>query len=140
MELVNTAKKSMLLLLLCSGAVLAQSVNTDLGKREFQTNCASCHGVNGKGNGPLGELLRRSAPDLTTLTKRNAGTFPVSRMYEVIEGANVPSHGSRDMPVWGDDYRIRAAEYYADMVYNPDAYVRTHILALIDYISRLQER
>jgi hypothetical protein len=58
----------------------------------------------------------------------------------MIEGANVRSHGSRDMPIWGLEYRIKAAEYYMDMPYDPEPYVQARILALIEYINRLQER
>lgn len=125
---------------LVSSVTYAQPAKVDLGKKEFQENCVNCHGTNGKGYGPYVELLRRSPPDLTQLAKKNGGILPVNRMYETIEGANVPSHGSRDMPIWGNDYRIRAAEYYRDVDYNPEAYVRARILALIEYIDRLQER
>lgn len=118
----------------------AQSQRSDFGKREFETNCASCHGTNGKGNGPLGELLRRSPPDLTLLAKKNQGVFPMDRLYEVVDGANVPSHGSRDMPIWGRDYRVKDAEYYFETPYNADAMVRGRILALLEYINRLQVR
>lgn len=131
---------SLIALTLVSGAAFAQAVKGDFGKREFEAKCASCHGVSGKGNGVLVEFLRRSPTDLTTLAKRNGGVFPVNRVYETIEGANVPSHGSRDMPVWGTDYRIQAAEYYADVPYNPEVYVRSRILSLVEYLNRLQER
>lgn len=142
MKYARTAKvsASLMALALLSGVAFAQTTKVDLGKREYDSNCASCHGTSGKGNGPLGELLRRSPPDLTTLTKRNGGVFPVSRMYETIEGANVPSHGSRDMPVWGSDYRTKAGEYYGEMPYDPEAFVRSRILALVEYLNRLQER
>lgn len=123
-----------------AGSVLAQTVKSDLGQREFEASCAGCHGNDGKGNGPYLELLGRIPPDLTTLTKNNGGTFPVSRMYQTIEGANVPSHGSRKMPIWGRTYRISAAEHYVDVDYNPEVFVRTRILALIEYLSRIQER
>jgi hypothetical protein len=42
------------------------------------------------------------------------------------------------MPTWGNAYRIKAAEYYLDSPYDPEAFVRARILALIEYISRLQ--
>lgn len=126
-------------LALCSSAVLAQQ-KVDFGKREFQANCASCHGMDGKGKGPLVELLRRSPPDLTQLAKSNQGVLPMNRLYEVIEGANVPAHGGRDMPVWGLDYRIKDAEYYMDTPYDAAALVRSRILALLEYINRLQAR
>ena len=139
-SLTAMASASLVALTLFHGAASAQTSRVDLGKREFESNCASCHGANGKGGGYAVEWLRKSPTDLTTLTKRNAGVFPVSRMYEMIEGANVPSHGARDMPVWGMDYRIQAGEYYADVPYDPEAYVRGRILALIEYINRLQEK
>ncbi|HJV70141.1 c-type cytochrome [Ideonella sp.] len=120
-------------------SVLAQSKPaSDFGKREFEGNCASCHGMNAKGNGPLVEMLRKSPPDLTLLAKANGGVFPMARLYDVIDGQNVPSHGSRDMPIWGRDYKIQAAEHYMDMPYDPEAYTRARILALLEYLNRLQ--
>lgn len=115
-----------------------QGQRADLGKREFEANCASCHGANGKGSGPITDLLKKSPPDLTLLAKNNGGLLPVSRLYEVIDGTGVPAHGTREMPVWGRDYRVQAAEYYMDMPYEPESYVRARILSLIDYINRLQ--
>ena len=131
---------SLMALTLMGSVSYAQTTKIDLGKQEYQENCAVCHAANGKGGGPYVEFLRKSPPDLTQLTKSNGGVFPVNRMYETIEGANVPGHGSRDMPIWGMDYRIKAGEYYMDMPYNPEPYVRARILTLIEYINRLQER
>lgn len=120
-------------------SVLAQAKSAgDFGKREFEANCASCHGMNAKGNGPLVEWLRKSPPDLTMLSKANGGVFPMGRLYDVIDGQNVPSHGTRDMPIWGRDYKIQAAEHYMDVPYDAEAYSRARILALLEYISRLQ--
>jgi mono/diheme cytochrome c family protein len=112
----------------------------DLGKREFDANCASCHGVTGKGNGPVAELLKKSASDLTTLQKRNGGVFPMAQTYEIIEGGGVAEHGTRDMPIWGREYSVKAAEYYVDVPYNQEAYVRGRILTLVEYVSRLQAK
>lgn len=135
---------SLIALTLTSGVVFAQSGKADLGKREFDSNCASCHGTSGKGNGVFKEYLRSSPTDLTTLTKRNGGVFPVSRMYETIEGNNVPNHSTRDMPIWGSAYRTKAAESgsgtYGVAPNDPESYVRIRIYALIDYLNRLQER
>lgn len=126
-------------LALFCGTALAQP-KTDFGKREFESHCASCHGLSGKGNGPLVEHLRRSPPDLTLLAKNNQGVFPMNRLYEVLDNAKVPAHGPSDMPVWGRDYRVKDAEYYADMPYDAQAVVRTRILSLLEYINRLQVR
>lgn len=123
-----------------SALAQAKSERVDLGKREFEAKCASCHGVSGKGNGPLAELLTKRAADLTALAKRNGGVLPIARMYEVIDGGAVAAHGTRDMPVWGLEYRLQAAEHYGELPYDPDAYVRMRILSLIDYINRIQAR
>jgi mono/diheme cytochrome c family protein len=132
-------------LVLFSSALFAQQQRTtDMGKNQFENNCASCHGVDGKGNGPMGEFLRRSAPDLTQLAKKNGGVLPMARMYEVIEGAGVPipSHGARDMPVWGREFRIEDAQNLMEARGNYDAaaLVRARILMLLEYINRLQVR
>jgi mono/diheme cytochrome c family protein len=119
-------------------AVQAQP-KVDLGKSEYMANCASCHGASGKGDGPNAPYLNRMATDLTTLAKKNGGVLPISRLYESIDGEKVPAgHGSRDMPTWGFDYRVRAAEYYGEFPYDSAQYVRSRVLALIEYISRLQ--
>lgn len=128
--------------LLLAGSAQAQVTpkKVDLGKLEFEANCASCHGANGKGNGPITDLLKKSPPDLTLLSQKNGGVLPVARLYEVIDGAAIPGHGSREMPIWGREYKTAAAEYYMDHPYDPEVFVRGKILALIDYINRLQAR
>lgn len=125
-------------LLLAGTSVLAQG-KADLGKREYDSNCANCHGVDGKGGGAYVEFLKRTPTDLTMLAKRNGGVFPISRVYDVIDGAGV-GHGSRDMPVWGQDYRVKAGEYYVDVPYDSEVFVRNRILALTEYLSRLQAK
>ena len=127
--------------LACAVASLAATAQaqpkTDLGKREFETKCAVCHGTDGKGGGPYAEQLKRKLPDLTTLAQRNGGVFPVSRTYETIEGAG-KGHGPRDMPIWGLDYTIQAAEVLPDLPYNQAVYVRTRIMSLLEYLNQLQ--
>lgn len=129
-------------LVIGSGAAFAQQQATDIGKQEFTENCASCHGVDGKGNGPLGNLLQRSPPDLTQLAKNNKGVLPINRLYEVIDGVGVPSHGTRDMPVWGWEYRVENAQNLREARgrYDEAAMVRGRILTLLEYISRIQAR
>jgi len=138
MNTVRWAPRALIVLAtsLVTTAAWAQQ-RVDLGKREFDNNCAACHGRDGKGAGSITDLLKRSPPDLTTMTKRNGGIFPVARAYDVIEGAGV-GHGTRDMPIWGQDYSVKAAEYYMDVPYDREAYVRARILALVEYLSRLQ--
>jgi mono/diheme cytochrome c family protein len=128
--------------LICTmGAAYAQERKFDFGKREYDSNCASCHGLKGKGDGPYKPFLTKSPTDLTTLSKRNAGVYPFHSVYAIIDGRqDVAAHGPRDMPVWGAQYSGRAAEQYMDVPYSSEAYVRTRVLALTEYISRLQAK
>ena len=109
----------------------------DVGKREFETKCAVCHGTDGKGLGPYAEQLKRALPDLTTMAARNGGVFPVTQTYVMIEGAG-GGHGTREMPVWGLAYTIQAAEELPDLPYNQAMFVRTRIMALLEYLNKLQ--
>src|SRR3974377_726288 len=73
----------------------------DVGKIEYQWSCVACHGVDGKGTGPLAAELNTKPADLTTIAKRNNGVFPINRVYETIDGRQqVKSHGPREMPFW----------------------------------------
>lgn len=112
----------------------------DIGKIEYESNCILCHGANLKG-GAYGEFLKATPPDLSLLRKNNGGVFPFERVYGVIDGQHeVKTHGPRDMPIWGKDYQIKPAEYYFDMNYDANAYIRGRILALIDYLNRMQSK
>jgi len=67
--------------------------------------CASCHGEDAKGHGPVAQGLKEPPPDLTTLAKRNNGKFPADYVKNVlIHGAKLPAHGTPDMPVWGPTF------------------------------------
>lgn len=73
------------------------------GHEMYKNYCAVCHGIDGKGNGPAAEALKAPTPDLTTLAQKNGGTYPALKVSSVLRGEQMmPSHGSKDMPVWGD--------------------------------------
>jgi hypothetical protein len=91
-------------------------------------------------------FLTKNPPDLTLLARGNGGVFPMDRLYRAIDGRDLPEgsqagpHGSREMPIWGRDYRLRDGEYHGDTPYDPDAMVRGRILSLLEYLNRLQVR
>ena len=125
---------------LSSGAVLAQPT-TDLGKAEYYSKCAACHGLSGKGEGSFGEVLKVNMPDLTLIAKRNGGIFPVDRVKMAIDGRATPrAHGTSEMPIWGTRYSAEAAPRHDDYRYDPEAFVQVRVLALVDYLYRLQVR
>lgn len=72
------------------------------GQAMFKSYCASCHGVNGKGDGPVGASLKTHPSDLTVLSKNNGGKYPSAHVASVLQvGAGTPAHGTAEMPVWG---------------------------------------
>jgi mono/diheme cytochrome c family protein len=72
------------------------------GRDTFLRHCASCHGAEGNGDGPLAASLTRPPADLTRIAERNDGRFDERAVMKVIDGRReVAAHGDRDMPVWG---------------------------------------
>lgn len=73
------------------------------GREIFKYYCASCHGRDGRGKGPVAAALKVRPTDLTKLAANNAGVFPADRMKTVLAmgPSNASSHGSLEMPIWG---------------------------------------
>jgi len=115
--------------------------SVDVGKYEYDAHCAVCHGLSGKGDAPFARQLKSgtAVPNLTELSKKNNGVFPFARVFEIIDGTViVMAHGPTDMPIWGREYKIQS--YYLNPNYQPEAFARAKILALTEYIYRLQAK
>ena len=128
--------------LLAVTAVAADKAKVDMGKAEYEQKCIVCHGAEGKGNGAYSDMLTSRPTDLTTLSKKNGGVFPFARVFETIEGTHeLKAHGTREMPIWGKEYR--SSKYYDDYLHDPEMdrsyFARSRILALTEYIYRLQK-
>ena len=68
----------------------------------YQQLCSSCHGVEGRGDGPVASLIEIDVPDLTRIAFRDGGEFPTEDVRRAIDGRwDRRAHGARDMPVWG---------------------------------------
>lgn len=77
------------------------------GANEYINSCAACHGIDGKGNGPMVDQLIKQPKDLTILSQENGGSFPETVIYQIIDGRRVNlSHGPQEMPIWGMRFRI----------------------------------
>ncbi|MGB9113745.1 c-type cytochrome [Bradyrhizobium sp.] len=116
--------------------------NFDRGKYEYEAHCAMCHGLNGMGDGFFAQQLKSGTvvPNLTELSKRNNGVFPFMRIYQIIDGRqSVMAHGPREMPIWGPRYKSEVGEnFYDDYRADAEAFARARILALTEYVYRLQ--
>jgi hypothetical protein len=130
----------------------------DAGKVEYLSGCAPCHGGDGKGNGPVSSKLRAKPADLTIFAKKNNGVFPVSAVYEAIDGRNaIESHSIREMPIWGcrqtpssiSPAKTPKAKIYRtpdpyqshlDLSCDPEDVIANRILSVIEYLRRIQEK
>jgi mono/diheme cytochrome c family protein len=71
------------------------------GREVFLHLCASCHGVDAKGRGPVASSLKKHPGDLTRISIKY-GKFPTAKIRAVIIGDPLlPVHGPKQMPVWG---------------------------------------
>lgn len=103
------------------------------GKQTYTQYCASCHGVDARGEGPAAFVLKTPPPDLTTLAKRHGGKFPQEYVFDVLRfGTRIVSHGSSDMPIWGPIFG--SMENYDEVA------VRKRIKDLCDYLTSLQQK
>jgi mono/diheme cytochrome c family protein len=121
----------------------AYGQGTDVGKQEYLSKCASCHGEDAKGGGPVAGSLKQKVPDLTALTKNSGGVFPFAQTYDVIDGREaVAAHGPRDMKVWGNEYWEEGAGLLRENTTPQElsSFARGRIIALIGYISTLQAK
>ncbi len=122
-----------------SSTLLSEGISIELGRRDYMNYCAACHGVDAKGDGTLGEFLTLAVPDLTKLSKLNAGKFPEERVVGVIDGrSDVKVHGMRDMPVWGDWFNREAASSDTGKAAR-EMIVNDRIASLVNYLKSIQE-
>lgn len=90
------------LLAACADQPSREDISQMSGKEMYGQLCTSCHGVSGKGNGPMTPMLNIDVPDLTRLAQRHEGEFPAEYVKRTIDGRfEQPAHGLPYMPVWG---------------------------------------
>lgn len=146
----------------------ARPQDADQGQTEFLLNCARCHGTDAKGSGPDSAKLRLKPVDLTLLAKRNHGRFDPGAVYQMIDGRNARfSHHSPEMPIWGcrhqkplptlptttkrkhkipkrilSEMKPHEDELNAllDLPCDSDAAIRARLLAIVSYLSLVQEK
>ena len=137
----GTQKKSQgIVLVICFVAFLGQAIVLadqeeqpfrSWGKDLFVMRCASCHGEEGKGNGPAAVALKTPPADLTRISKKHGGSFPRTEVVQFIDGERpVPAHGPRHMPIWGEVFRQEKT--------NSEA--RMRILSLTTFLESIQEK
>lgn len=118
-------------------ATSAQAQGYEVGEEIYSRYCATCHGEAATGNGPLAQYLVQSVPDLTILTERNRGIFPMLRVLEAIDaGSRLPGHGG-PMPVFGALFMDEIAGAYGQAAGQIET--RGRILSLAIYLRSIQK-
>ncbi|WP_420584546.1 c-type cytochrome [Ruegeria sp.] len=113
----------------------AQDVET--GAELYQHYCATCHGIDATGHGPMAGVLVIQPVDLTKLADEN-GVFPTARVVARIDGRDpLVSHGS-PMPVYGpyfdgQDTSMKTPEGQPILTSQP-------IVDLVAYLETLQAK
>lgn len=127
------------MLALLSGCMSTQSDKRSVaelsGVEMYERLCASCHGADGKGGGPVAPLIKIEVPDLTRIAARDGGEFPAEDVRRTIDGRwDRRAHGARDMPVWGwEFYGSATSDDAAER-----AKVDSMINRLVDYLRTIQ--
>lgn len=105
------------------------------GKEMYLKYCGSCHGSQGKGDGPVSRDLKVKVPDLTLLRGKNKGIYPLDRVMSSIDGRRlVRAHGDRKMPVWGEVFtQEHEKEKYTELT----SLLKAKVIA--EYVGTLQK-
>jgi mono/diheme cytochrome c family protein len=121
-----------------SGFAAAQPMEVIAGGEiEYQRTCMICHGAEGRGDGIMRRYLTVQPANLRILAKANGGKFPFWDVYHKIDGeTEVPAHGTREMPVWGDRFRAEAGSDGKAAV----TQAAGRILSLTFYLEHIQDR
>jgi len=129
--LLNLAMLFGILTLLINTSVQAEpTIEHVMGKLDYYSFCAACHGNDGKDNGPKDAKLSATPTDLTMLSKANGGSFPETAVYNIIDGRRAGDFHGQEMPIWG--------EHFKEIEGNEEV-VHDRISNLIEYLKYIQD-
>ena len=126
-----------LVVLLTLGFGGASAQDADIGRTLFGDYCSACHGADGMGDGDMANVMTIPAPNLTQLTKKNDGTFPMLKVIHIIDGrTGLRAHGG-PMPVFGRIFGgdgLDPADPYGSVLET-----RGRVLSLALYLESIQK-
>ena len=131
---MNTLLPGTVAAIVLSGQVWAQELA--YGAEIYQRYCAVCHGPGAAGDGEMVPFLRLKMPDLTRLSERNGGEFPMSRTIRAIDGRSKLRGHVGPMPYFAPLFARETAGVRGDYEAAVDANGR--ILLLAKYLESIQ--
>lgn len=112
----------------------ARQIDSVEGADLYKAYCASCHGTEGRGDGPAAPALKHWPGNIRELAKKGGGKLSYADIEASITGKGkmIASHGSEDMPVWGPIFSALSSG---------DAAMTTlRITNLVKYIESIQDK
>jgi mono/diheme cytochrome c family protein len=122
------------------GVTMGPSGRVISGPLQFREYCASCHGMDATGDGPVAASLKKKPANLTLLSKNNGCVYPAQDVHDFIDGSKTAAgHGTREMPLWGTAFMFRTGKQAA-MGAAPlsQQEVNAKINRLVKYIETIQ--
>lgn len=125
---------ALILLVIATVAARAQDYSRYSGPELYYRFCASCHGDQGRGDGPAAASFRIEVPDISRMTQRQGGIFPGEQVRRIIDGTKpIGAHGTRVMPVWGFEFHAQNAQNP-----QPEKATRAMVDRLAEHVRSLQ--
>jgi mono/diheme cytochrome c family protein len=122
------------MLLIATSTRAAPLEPAERGRREYVRYCASCHGVNGEGTGPVAPALLTRPPDLRRLSRRYGTPLDRGLLGAAIDGReSIVAHGDREMPVWGERFDALPPDDEAR-----ERTIAERLAALLAYLQSIQ--
>ena len=113
---------------LVADACMRDRVSPEAQKIVYRRYCASCHGLEGRGDGPAAAALSPPPADLTRL-----GYNLDELMWRIDGTQTIRAHGDSRMPVWGEVFASGLVGEDA-----PDRRAWLHVKAAALYARSLQ--
>jgi mono/diheme cytochrome c family protein len=116
------------------GQSITYAADANQGKEMYVQYCSSCHGQDGRGSGSVSAFLKVKVPDLTLLTKKNKGIYPIDKVILAIDGRRkLRSHGDPKMPVWGESFSREVKDPKS-----AEAATGVKVKTIAEYVATLQ--
>lgn len=119
-------------------ACTATQAPTPVGRALYLDYCSTCHGPEGKGDGPLAGDWEMPPADLTGIARRNGGKFPLAQVMTKIDGyGRSRTHGAT-MPEMGQVFQD-ADQVMVDTGDGIETPVPVPLFELAEYLRSIQD-
>ena len=118
----------------CALPAVAQDADPVSGGNLFQQNCATCHGFEARGDGPMADILSIPPTDLTNLAGEEE--FPTADVVRRIDGRDMLLAHGGPMPIFA--YILEDRSAVIDDADGTPVFTSQAVLDIAAYIESLQ--